>query len=160
MWVVPERIGRDGNPSSEFSSISTVSTKGWGRDTQVNVERNRDFWGPGLTVDSHFYATTRDKFVDPDRREQRQAARDGPDLPWSPDAVLVDTVAHLEWDMDDMRAESRNLRTPGGGGGVLYANPDRQHARLLKCRSLMGRLVGNNTNRCLTPLCFPMDGMT
>ena len=43
------------------------------------------------TVDPNLYATTQDKFVDLDCREQRQATRGEPDLLWSPDAVLVDT---------------------------------------------------------------------
>ena len=32
---------------------------------------------------------------------------------WSPENVLVDTVARLQRDLKDMRAESRYLRTPG-----------------------------------------------
>ena len=45
----------------------------------------------------------RDKDVNSDRQN----------FPWSPENVLVDTVACLQRDLDDMRAESRYLRTPG-----------------------------------------------
>ena len=31
----------------------------------------------------------------------------------SPDCVLTDTVARLRWDLDEMKAESRYLQTPG-----------------------------------------------
>ena len=46
-------------------------------------------------------------------RDQSHASRGGPDLTWSPDAVLTNTVARLQRDIDDMKAESRYLRTPG-----------------------------------------------
>ena len=35
-------------------------------------------------------------------------------LPWSPDAALMDTVARLQRDLNDMRAESRYLSDAGG----------------------------------------------
>ena len=104
MWVVPERIGRDGNRSSVFPAFQQHRQKaGVMTPTQVNVERNRDFWGPGVQLPK--------------------------------DATTV-------------------------GVGIPYANPDRRHSSLLKWPSLMERLAGNNTNRCLTLLCCPMDGMT
>ena len=56
----------------------------------------------GTRLASHVFAEVRDKDVNSDRR----------DLPWSPDNVLVDTVARLQRDLNDMRAESRYLRTP------------------------------------------------
>ena len=49
------------------------------------------------------YADVREKDISLDRR----------DLPWSPDTTLIDTVAHLQRDLNDMRAESRYLWTPG-----------------------------------------------
>ena len=48
-----------------------------------------------------FYADARKKDSGPDSR----------DSPWSPDTVLMDTVARLQWDLDDMRTGSRYLRT-------------------------------------------------
>ena len=54
-------------------------------------------------MDSDFYADAREKDSGTDRR----------DTPWSPDAVLMDTVARSQWDLNDMRTESRYLRTPG-----------------------------------------------
>ena len=34
-------------------------------------------------------------------------------VPWSPENILIDTVARLQQDLVDIRAESRQLRTPG-----------------------------------------------
>ena len=48
-------------------------------------------------------AEARDKDDNSDRRH----------FQWSPDNVLVDTVARLQRDLNDMRAKSRYLRTPG-----------------------------------------------
>ena len=56
----------------------------------------------GTRLASHVFAEARDKDVNSDRR----------DFPWSPENVLVDTVARLQRDLNDMRAESRYLRTP------------------------------------------------
>ena len=42
--------------------------------------------------------------IDQDRRDQPQASRGGPDLTWSPNAVLTDTVARLRRDLDEMKA--------------------------------------------------------
>ena len=50
---------------------------------------------------SHVGAEARDKDVNLDRQN----------FPWSPENVLVDTVAHLQLDLNDMRA--RYLWTPG-----------------------------------------------
>ena len=51
--------------------------------TRLDVERNRDRRGlggqqpeDGITVDSNLYAAGRDKSVDPDRRDQPNAARE------------------------------------------------------------------------------------
>ena len=54
-------------------------------------------------MDSDVYADAREKDSGPDRR----------DFPWSPDSVLLDTVARLQRDLDDMRSEARYLWTPG-----------------------------------------------
>ena len=34
-------------------------------------------------------------------------------VPWSPENILIDIVARLQQDLADIRAESRQLRTPG-----------------------------------------------
>ena len=59
--------------------------------------------GKGACVASYMGVEARDKDVNSDRRN----------FPWSPENVLVDTVASLQRDLNDMRAESRYLRTPG-----------------------------------------------
>ena len=46
----------------------------------------------------------------------------GQNLTWSADAVLTDTVACLQPDLDEMRAETRYLRTPVVR--IHYAVPD------------------------------------
>ena len=112
-----EDRGGMGIPAPIFQRFNS---KGWGRDTYAGeCGKEQGFLGSRCP--------TRDKFVDPDHREQRQAARGEPDLPWSPGAVLVDTVARLEWDMNDMRAESRYLRTPGGSGFFMPTQTDDIH---------------------------------
>ena len=97
-----EDRGGTGIPAPFFSSVATASIKDWGRDTYAGeYGKEQGLWGPGVhqskdatTVDSHFYATTRDKFIDPDRREQRQAAHGEPDLLWSLEAVLGGSAIH------------------------------------------------------------------
>ena len=59
--------------------------------------------GKGARVASHIGAEARDKDVNSAHRH----------FPWSPENLLVDTVARLQGDLKDMRAESRYLRTPG-----------------------------------------------
>ena len=82
------------------------------------------------------------------------------DVPWSPENVLIDTVACLQRDFNDTRAESRYLRTGGGGGGsrMLRQPPDMGHLRRLRCQGLRVRIAGNNTGRCFMPLCSQTDG--
>ena len=83
--------------------------------TRVEADRSgvsRILGGPlpgnGTQLDSDFYADAREKDSGPDRRNS----------PWSPDAVLTDTVARLQRDLDDMRTESRYLRTAGVQGSL------------------------------------------
>ena len=57
----------------------------------------------GTRVAPQIFTEARDRDVGPDRRK----------IPWSPENVLVDTVARLQRDLADMRAESHFLRTPG-----------------------------------------------
>ena len=57
----------------------------------------------GIRVAPQIFTEARDRDVGPDHQN----------VPWSPENVLIDTVARLQWDLADMRAESRLLRTPG-----------------------------------------------
>ena len=59
--------------------------------------------GDGTRFDT--YSDVRARHIDPDRRDQPYANRGGQDLTWSPDTALMDTVAHLQRDLDEMRAE-------------------------------------------------------
>ena len=59
--------------------------------------------GKGARAASHVGAEAQDKDVNSNRRN----------FPWSLENVLVDTVARLQRDLNDMRAESRYLQTPG-----------------------------------------------
>ena len=59
------------------------------------------------------YADVRARHIDPDRRDKPYAGCGEQDLAWSPDAVLTDPVARLRRDLDEMKAESRYLRTLG-----------------------------------------------
>ena len=43
----------------------------------------------------------------------REVGSDGQNVAWSPENILVDIVARLQQDLADIRAESRQLRTPG-----------------------------------------------
>ena len=49
-------------------------------------------------------------FTEP-RSEDRSLDRRN--VPWSPENILVDTVARLQQDLEDIRAESRQFRRPG-----------------------------------------------
>ena len=57
----------------------------------------------GTRVAPQIFTEARDKDVGPDRRN----------VPWSPENILTDTVAHLQRDLADMRVEFRYFRTPG-----------------------------------------------
>ena len=57
----------------------------------------------GTRLAPQFFIEARKRDVGPHRRN----------IPWSPENVLIDTVARLQRYLDDMRAESRFLRTPG-----------------------------------------------
>ena len=77
--------------------------------TRMDADSHGGLPGPRGMADketrlaSHVFAETRDKDVISDRR----------DLPWSPEHVLIDRVARLQRDLNDMRADSRYLPTPG-----------------------------------------------
>ena len=60
------------------------------------------------------YADVWVRKIAPDHRGRPQDGHGGPEPIWSPDAALMDTVACLQLDLDEMRAESWRLRTPGG----------------------------------------------
>ena len=89
--------------------------------TQIDLERDRDFLGScgqlpreGTQFDPDPYADVRVRNIDLDHRGRPQAGHGGPEPIWSPDAALMDTVARLQLDLDEMRAESRRRRSPGG----------------------------------------------
>ena len=65
--------------------------------------------GKGAHAASHMGAEPRDKDANSDRQN----------FPWSPENVLVDTVARLQRDLNDMRAESRYLQTPARSSGYF-----------------------------------------
>ena len=52
--------------------------------------------------------------IDPGCRGKLPAGHGGPELIWSPDAVLMDTVARLQRDIGEIRVVSRCPQTPGG----------------------------------------------
>ena len=59
---------------------------------------------PGRTlIVPQIFTDVRTRDVGPDRRNDA----------WSPENVLVDTVAQMQRDLADLRAENRLLRTPG-----------------------------------------------
>ena len=45
--------------------------------------------------------------------QTREVVSDRRNVAWSPENILVDTVARMQQDLADIRAESRQLRTPG-----------------------------------------------
>ena len=109
-----------GAPGQFFSELqqhrqsTEIETPTW-----VDLERHLDFpglggqlLGDGTQTNSNPYADVRARHIDQDRRDQPQTGRGGQDLTWSPDAVLTDTVARLQRDLDEMKAEPRYLRTP------------------------------------------------
>ena len=57
----------------------------------------------GTRVVPQIFTDIRTRDVGPERRNDA----------WSPDNVLVDTVARMQQDLADIRAENRLLRTPG-----------------------------------------------
>ena len=64
----------------------------------------------GTHVASQVFTEARDKDVVPDRRV----------VPWFPENVLIDTVARLQRDLNDMRVESAES---DAGGPECCANP-------------------------------------
>ena len=61
------------------------------------------FASEGTRVALQIFTEAREKDVGSDRRN----------VPWSPENILIDTVARLQRDLADIRAESRQCRTPG-----------------------------------------------
>ena len=119
MWMNPERIGEDSESRVRFFRSSNNADR-IVSPTQVDLERHRNslglcgqLLGDGTQTNLNPYTDIWVRHVDQNRRDQSQASCGGPDLTWSLDAVLTDTVARLRWDLDEMNAESRYLRTPG-----------------------------------------------
>ena len=57
----------------------------------------------GTRIPPQIFMEARDRDVSSDRRN----------VPWSPENILINTVARLQQDLADIRSESRQLRTPG-----------------------------------------------
>ena len=70
--------------------------------------------------------------------------------------VLVDTVARMQQDLANLRAENRLLRTRGFLRSCVPL--DRRRSQRQKCHGLAERLVGNNTDRFSMLLCVRMAG--
>ena len=75
---------------------------------------------------------------------------DRQNVAWSPENVLVDTVARLQQDLADIRAESWLLRMPGVQP-VVHTPRRAAFLRQPKCHGLEGRPVGSRTGNFLTP---------
>ena len=84
--------------------------------TWIDLEMDRDFPGPCEPLPMEETQFDPDPYTDvnQDRRGRPQPGHGRPELIWSPDAALMNTVARLQLDLDEMRAESRCLRTLGG----------------------------------------------
>ena len=67
----------------------------------------------------------------------------------------MDTVARLQWDLNDMRVL---ISLNAGSSGYFAEAQAGDILRRQRYRSLRRPLAGNNTGRCLMPLCFQMDG--
>ena len=70
-----------------------------------DVDRHGGLWAPGIRLSQkgtrvapQIFTEARDKDVGPDHRN----------VPWSPENVLIDTVARLQLDLADMKAESHD----------------------------------------------------
>ena len=105
---------------SPFASELQQRRQSAGIASPTRVEEHRDFPGlggqlpgDGAQTNLNPYVDVRARHVNQNRRDQSQADRGGQSLTWSPEAVLTDTVARMRRDLDDMKAESRYLRTPG-----------------------------------------------
>ena len=59
---------------------------------------------------------------DPDVRGRPQAGHGGPEPIWSPDAALIDTVARLQLDLDEMRAEPGSRDSPSRPRQVTFTS--------------------------------------
>ena len=107
------RSERRGARSSGFT-VATASPRYAGAGVVTPPRRDADgHWGlrapgtrlpqRGTRVAPQLFTEARDKDVGSDRRN----------VPWSPENIFIDTVTHLQRDFADIRAESRQFRTPG-----------------------------------------------
>ena len=78
----------------------------------------------------------------------RDVSSDRWNVAWSPENILIDMVAQLQQDLADIRAESRQLRTPGSH--LLCRPLGRLHLRQPKCHGLEERPVESSAGRSLT----------
>ena len=103
----------------------------------------------GTRVAPQIFTEARDRDVGLDRRS----------VSWSPENILIDTVARLQRDLAEIRAESQQLRTPG----VLPVVPTLRQAAFTTTRvpQLAGTTSwGQYRQVFLMLLYFPMGGMT
>ena len=89
--------------------------------TRVELDKDLGFPGPGGQLPRVGTKFEPDPYEDvllrkiyPDCQGRLRAGHGGPEPIWSPDAVLMDMVAHLQLDMHEMRAEFWRFQTPGG----------------------------------------------
>ena len=84
--------------------------------------------------------------------QARDVSSDHRNVSWSPENILIDTVARLQQDLADIRAESRQLRTPGVPSVV--PTPRQAAFTTTKVPQFGGTTswepVGSSTDRCLT----------
>ena len=79
----------------------------------------------------------------------RDVISDRRNVAWSPENILIDTVARLQQDLADIRAESRQLGTTGSH---MWCTPlARWLLRQPKCHGLEERPVGSSTGKYLMP---------
>ena len=115
--------------------------------TRVDFGRASRFPGPdgqlprvGTQFEPDPYEHDLPRKIDPGHCMRLPARNDRLDLIRSSDAALMDTVARLQLDMEEMKAGSRCHRTPGGRTSssrprqVVFAKVDRWC--LLRCRGL------------------------
>ena len=105
---------RRGGARGSGSTIATASAEhvGGGRGNATE-EGGSGTWGlrapgsrlppRGTQVSPQIFTEPRNEDISSDRRN----------VPWYPENILIDTVARVQQDLTDIRAESRQLRTPG-----------------------------------------------
>ena len=78
----------------------------------------------------------------------------GPNEPSLPSGVHLDMPDCAGGDCVSQVTDCVDFGCVTAGSRMLCQPPDMWHLRRLKYRSLRVRLAGNNTGRCLMPLCY------